>query len=117
MKTYKMFNEILFILSVSTVCLLIISTIYEKIYGVKTDGYATSKPLKTIEYGDSIQELTTEINPQPFKTGYVKNAPQQVADVCNSVMYPVYIDPSPIYSTDLNDIPNNNIINIFNSPP
>ena len=33
------------------------------------------------------------INPKPFKVGYLKDSPQKLADVCNTVRYPV----QPVY--------------------
>lgn len=123
MKTnlYEIFSYILFILCVSTVILLLGLTIYEKIYGAKTKTAddSLSIPAKSMKYGESIKTLSKELNPEPFTTGYVKNPPQKVADVCNSVMYPVHIDYSAINSTNINDLNKNknNIINIFNSPP
>ena len=28
----------------------------------------------------------------PFKTGYIKNTPQKIADYCNKTMYPVQLE-------------------------
>jgi hypothetical protein len=76
------------------------------------------------------------INPQPFKTGYLTNPPQKVADLCNTTLYPIqqpYVDyNSSNESSDGSDgSRSNNIstaiknygscgecdVNIFNSPP
>lgn len=40
-------------------------------------------------------EIQPFITPTPFKTGYLSDSPQPLADLCNSTMYPVqppYVD-------------------------
>jgi hypothetical protein len=66
-------------------------------------------------YTNKTKEKLNELNPTPFKTGYLNNSPQKVADVCNSTMYPVHIDYSIINSG--NPTQSNCFNNIFNSPP
>jgi hypothetical protein len=57
------------------------------------------------------------IDPQPFKTGYLTNTPQPLADVCNSTMYPVqplYVN----YGNPTHDYRGGECaVNIFNSIP
>lgn len=83
---------------------------------------------------------TPYINPQPFKTGYLTNPPQQVADLCNTTMYPIqqpYVDYSSDVTNNGSSSVNSNVhrnnhisaaikncgscgecdVNIFNSPP
>tara|TARA_B110000908_G_scaffold170402_1_gene229868 strand:+ start:815 stop:1126 length:312 start_codon:yes stop_codon:yes gene_type:complete len=60
------------------------------------------------------------IDPQPFKTGYLKDSPQPLADVCNSNMYPVnppYVNYGPRMISTVNGVKKECDVNIFNSTP
>ena len=77
-------------------------------------------PKNDIKSGNlqSIKSSSTKklpsINPQPFKTGYIENTPQPLADVCNSKIYPV----EPVYvNYNLNESDLKCDVNVFNSPP
>jgi len=63
------------------------------------------------------------INPTPFKTGYIQNSPQKLADACrdptlggNNVMYPVN-PPYVNYGTRAPGDCGECDVNIFNSIP
>lgn len=87
-----------------------------KTYHVKTPTYINR---------EIVQSKQSYINPQPFKTGYLENSPQPIADVCNTSMYPIqntYVD----YGSDFNDVlmsiknGGNSCqcdVNVFNSHP
>ena len=68
------------------------------------------------------QQTSSYIEPSQFKTGYIKNKQQTLADLCrdpskggNNVMYP--INPLYVDYTLGNDETKECDVNVFNSPP
>ena len=75
--------------------------------------------MKTNKKEPKIEEKTSMLNPHEFETGYIQDSPQQVADVCNSKMYPIdsiYVDYG-FDDTNGDCKANTCDINIFNSTP
>ena len=99
----------------ATVGILAVNGVFSRKNGGKNSGNNST---------ESIQTHRSYINPTPFKTGYLDNPPQHLADLCrsgkggNNVMYPI----QPIY-VDYGEREGGDCcggecdVNIFNSPP
>ena len=101
-KTFNVLNVLLIIFAITGITLFILST-----------RGAFSSPSKS-------NKITPYIDPQLFKTGYLTNTPQRLADVCNNTMYPVqplYVNYTDTTSSHNNDHYGECAVNIFNSPP
>lgn len=86
-----------------------------------TGAFNTSSSNKNKQSPKPPESQQPYINPQPFKTGYLKDSPQPLADVCNKNMYPInppYVDyGDPRYVSAINDTEKECDVIIFNSPP
>lgn len=113
----------------------VIALVLVLLAGATAGGLAAGGVFKTYNpqkqtYNSPYQQLEMtpkrgSINPQPFKTGYLKNSPQPIADNCNSTMYPIqppYVQYGPDFDNVTMDMKNCEKcarcdVNIFNSPP
>ena len=74
----------------------------------------TKKQVRFDENEYILGEKEGFINPSPFKTGYLEDSPQKIADACNSTMYPLS-QPSLNYGVSKTTEPC--AINLYNSSP